>query len=67
MSIKKQMDEVMVWKFQDRILAGISNLSIFQIVHTGIGSYPASYSMGTKTSFSEGKANDEIKDEWRYI
>jgi len=66
-SITKRMDEATVWKFRDRILAGTSNLCIFQNVHTGIGSYPASYSMGTKTSFSEGKANAEIYNEWRYI
>jgi len=61
------MDEAMVWKFRDRVLVGTANSSIFQNVHTGIGSYPASYSTGTKTSFSEGKANAEIKNEWRYI
>jgi hypothetical protein len=57
----------MVWKFRHRVLTGTSNLSIFQNVHTGIGSYPASYSIGTKTSFSEGKAIAEIRNEWRYV
>jgi hypothetical protein len=54
------MEEIVVWKFRDRVLVGTSNLSIFQNVHTGIGSYPASHLMGTKTSFPDGEVNAEI-------
>jgi hypothetical protein len=50
----------------------VGNFSLYYRVQTDSGAHPASYPMGTRSSFPEGEAdhsppsNAEVKNEWSY-
>jgi hypothetical protein len=44
------------WDSRARFPAGAGNFSLHHLVQNGSGAHPASYPMGTRGSYAEGKA-----------